>query len=314
MSTEKILLTITIDTECDHDPAWARSKPLSFHSIIEGIPNRLQPVFESVGAIPTYLLTVEVMENNGCVEVLRSISGRHELATHLHSAFIEPEKKYHDYAGVDSPDCQCHCPPEVESKKLENLTNLFIQRFHKRPVSFRAGRFGAGPNTLEALTQLGYKVDTSVTPHMLWRHPDGNVDFRDAPEQPYFPAAGSIVKPDSLARRPLLEIPVSMKKRWLHKPYWFRPWFSSVTDMKKIAQYHLSRYAHERIIVMNMMFHSMEVIPNASPYTKSEADVRRFLGDLADILSWCRSEGMQFVSAEEVYDEFRRQKLPDGLQ
>ena len=148
MSTEKILLTITIDTECDHDPAWARSKPLSFHSIIEGIPNRLQPVFESVGAIPTYLLTVEVMENNGCVEVLRSISGRHELATHLHSAFIEPEKKYHDYAGVDSPDCQCHCPPEVESKKLENLTNLFIQRFHKRPVSFRAGRFGPRPNTL----------------------------------------------------------------------------------------------------------------------------------------------------------------------
>jgi hypothetical protein len=232
----------------------------------------------------------------------------------LHSAFIEPEKKYHDYAGVDSPDFQCHCPPEVESKKLENLTNLFIQRFHKRPVSFRAGRFGAGPNTLEALTQLGYKVDTSVTPHMLWRHPDGNVDFRDAPEQPYFPAAGSIVKPDALARRPLLEIPVSMKKRWLRNPYWFRPWFSSVTDMKKIAQYHLSRYAHERIIVMNMMFHSMEVIPNASPYTRSETDVRRFLADLADILSWCRSKGMRFVSAEEVYDEFRRQARPDGLQ
>ena len=106
MSTliEKVLLTITIDTECDHDQYWARSSPLQFESIYEGIPNRLQTVFNNVGAIPTYLLTVEVMENTQCLETLRNIQGDHELGTHLHAAFIEPEKNYQDYAGIDSPD------------------------------------------------------------------------------------------------------------------------------------------------------------------------------------------------------------------
>ena len=179
---EKIYLLVTIDTECDHDPHWVRSKPLRFESINIGLPQRLQPVFQSTGAIPTYLLTVEVMEDPSCVQTLRSLGGAHEFGTHLHSAFIEPEKKYLDYAGVDSPDFQCHCRPEIEFRKLENLTNLFVACFGRRPKSFRAGRYGAGANTIDALSQLGYALDTSVTPYIRWEHADGDVDYRHAPE------------------------------------------------------------------------------------------------------------------------------------
>ena len=90
---EKVYLIITIDTECDYDPDWVRSSPLTFRSINEGIPECLQPLFNSIGAIPTYLLTVEVMEQGECVRTLQSLQGSHELGRHLHSAFIEPEKK-----------------------------------------------------------------------------------------------------------------------------------------------------------------------------------------------------------------------------
>ena len=46
---EKVLVLVTIDTECDHDPLWARSKPLGFRSVTEGISQRLQPAFEAAG-------------------------------------------------------------------------------------------------------------------------------------------------------------------------------------------------------------------------------------------------------------------------
>ncbi len=73
--TERVVVTISIDTECDHDVNWARANPLTFDSINEGLPNRLQPVYNEVGAIPTYLLTVEVLEENGDGWVrMRSVS------------------------------------------------------------------------------------------------------------------------------------------------------------------------------------------------------------------------------------------------
>jgi hypothetical protein len=300
MNDTRVLVTITIDTECDHDLQWARSNPLKFDSVLTGIPARFQPVFEDVGAVPTYLLTVEVMENKQCVDTLRQINGRHELGTHLHSAFIEPEKKFHNYAGIDSPDFQRHCAPDIEYEKLKNLTELFVQCFGYAPASFRAGRFGAGENTIRSLARLGYSVDTSVTPHIRWKHPDGDVDYRRAPEQPYFPDEGSLITPSGMGGKTVIELPVTMKKRFLRGPRWFRPWFSSVDRMKDVVDYHTSRYRDRPVILLNMMFHSMEVTPGASPYTATDDDVRRYLDDLHSILSWCGSRGYTFVSAREA--------------
>lgn len=294
-ATERVLFLITIDTECDHDPKWTRSQPLAFRSVCEGVPQRLQPLFEAVGAVPAYLLTVEVMEDRQCVDTLRSLHGHFELGTHLHSAFIEPQKKYQDYAGVDSPDFQCHCAPEIEYEKLANLTRLFQREFGYAPRSFRAGRFGAGPNTIDALERLGYLVDTSVTPYMLWEHPDGPVDYRDAPEQPYAPAPGSLTRRGRDARG-IVEIPVSMRPRFLRNAQWLRPWMSSVESMKEVVRYQLKRHARSRTVVLNMMFHSMEVIPQATPYPQSEEEVSRYLDALYAILAWCRDQGYGFVS------------------
>lgn len=302
--TEKVVLLVTIDTECDHDPAWVRSSPLTFDSITEGLPNRLQPAFASVGAIPTYLLTVEVMEDEQSVEALRGLQGEYEYGTHLHAAFIEPEKKFYDYAGIDSPDFQCNYAPEIEFEKLKNLSELFESRFGYRPVSFRAGRYGAGPSTISSLEKLGYTLDTSVTPHMRWSEPKGDIDFRGAPEQPYFPAHNSITTPLDNGTRGILEVPVTVKRRLLRSPRWFRPWMSSTQDMQNIVEYHLRKYADQRIVVLNMMFHSMEVIPMASPYPQTESEVDRFITDMTSCLDWCKQRGIEFSSARNLADMY----------
>lgn len=303
--TERVIVLITIDTECDHDPRWVRSKPLSFRSVLEGIPERLQPLLKEVGAVPTYLLAVEVMEDTQCVQALTRLEGRHELGTHLHAAFVEPQRKYLDYGGVNSPDFQCHCPPEIEFNKLENLTTLFRDRFGYGPKTFRAGRFGAGAHTVRSLERLGYTVDTSVTPCMRWSHPAGDVDFRAAPDQPYFPAYHDLARDGGRARR-VLEIPVTIRKRWLKGARWFRPWFSSLTDMKAVALETLRRHREHRTVVLNMMFHSMEVTPGATPYPQNEPDVRRFLDDIHAVLCWCQQEGFEFAAAADAAASFRR--------
>lgn len=298
---EPIYVTVSIDTEVDHDPNWVRSDPLAFDSLTVGVPERLQPVFEAVGAVPTYLLTVEVLEHEPSVEALRGIDAEHELGTHLHAAFVEPQKKFHDYAGIDSPDFQACLPPQIELAKLATLTDLFESRFGYRPTSFRAGRYGAGPNTIDALESLGYRVDTSVTPRMRWREPAGSVDFRRAPLQPYRPAPGSIARAgvpvgEGGGRpRRLLEVPVTVRPRpWRRTPAWFRPWASDVEDMKATARWHIDR-ARGEPVCLNMMFHSMEIIEAASPYPQDAAGVARFLDDLHATLEFCRELGARFV-------------------
>lgn len=303
--TQRVLLTISIDTECDHDPNWIRSNPLTFESITEGVPNRLQPAFDSVGAVPTYLLTVEVMEDAGSVEALKSLSGNYEYGTHLHAAFIEPEKKFDDYAGVDSPDFQCSYAPDIEFQKLENLTNLFENCFGYRPTSFRAGRYGASENSLNSLQKLGYVVDTSVTPHLRWTEPNATVDFRRAPEQPYFPAKNQIVVPGAASDARILEAPVTVKPRLIHRtPIWFRPWFANVDQMKNIVRYHLKKYADQEVLNINMMFHSMEIIEKASPYPQTAEDVKRFIDEMVEALSWCKQEGVEFCGLSELHAPF----------
>jgi hypothetical protein len=313
MSGQIKLFTISIDTECDHQPDWSRANPLTFENITNGIPNRLQPLFSDIGAIPTYLLTVEVMEDEECVAALKSLGNSAlEFGTHLHAAFIEPEKKFFDYAGVDSPDFQCNCAPDVEFKKLENITNMFIEKFGYAPRSFRAGRYGAGPNTLSSLESLNYHVDTSVTPRLKWSEPNGLVDYRRAPLQLYTPQVGNIGSADTPGARKILEVPVSMRPRFARSPNWLRPWLSDAETMKGLVRHHLNRFAKQPIVVLNMMFHSMEVIPKASPYPQSESDVRKFTEQLREILGWCSERGFQFSTLKDVREKFLEAHSLDG--
>jgi hypothetical protein len=300
--TERVVVTISIDTECDHDVNWARANPITFDSINEGLPNRLQPVYDAVGAVPTYLLTVEVLEDEECVKTLRSLQGNFEYGTHLHAAFIEPQKKYFDYAGVACPEFQCNYPEDIEFQKLENLSNLFTEKLGYRPTSFRAGRYGASVCSLRSLEKLGYCVDTSVTPRIKWAEQAGDVDFRSAPMQPYTPSDNDIVRAVEPGSRRILEAPVTVQPRFLRRtPRWFRPWFADLDQMKAVAHYHLNKFSHEPVVNLNMMFHSMEIIEKASPYPQTAADVDLFLTSMHDVLAWCRDEGFEFAGLSDLY-------------
>jgi hypothetical protein len=178
---------------------------------------------------------------------------------------------------------------------------------------------------MKSLRKLGYLVDTSVTPHMLWDDPSREkpVDFRDAPEQPYFMSPQNITAKDKEAG--LLQVPISIisKKRNLlreslisgaglihpkrkNKTIWLRPFYSSTREMIGIAKQFIKTYGDQPHLVLNMMFHNVEVIPGLSPYCQTEKECRFYLKQLEDFFSFCYGEGVQSLTLTELYHELRQ--------
>ncbi|MCX7957124.1 MAG: hypothetical protein N2643_04440 [Endomicrobia bacterium] len=314
----KVFLAITIDVERDCGPNWETSNPMKFSSVVEGIPNRLQPLFNKYEAVPTYLISPEVLKNKDCVEVFKNLKGIYELGTHLHSEFIEPYYVL-DNDGKKASAMQCFYPYAVEKGKIKNLTELFKKSFGFMPTSFRAGRFAADVDTLSILADLGYKVDLSVTPHICWRDKAGVLDFVDAPDQPYFPSESDINKRGFL---PILEIPVTIFqnsmassifvskvlgrriKQFLFRPLWLRPTFSTGKQMIFVIKQFIKKYVHLDKIFLVMMFHSMEVVPGVSPYTSSEEECKEFLLRIEEVLSFCIKNNIRFIKAQDIREYF----------
>ncbi len=317
-------LVISIDVEPDCSPSWRYSSPLRFRGISEGIAKRLQPLFNKYDMAPTYLINNVVLEDDESCEVLKRLPGRFELGTHLHPEFMEPEKTEFDYAGKKAEANCCFLPPQIEAKKIENITRLFSDRFDRQPMSFRAGRFSAGPNTIASLARLNYKVDTSVTPHVIWddKSREQPVDYSNAAEQPYFIKQNSLLDEDSEGG--MLQVPVTianrrtsilreLKRTYLGlrhpiqpvRPVWLRPVFSNLNAFISLVEEYSEKYKNNPVLILNMMFHNVEVLPGLSPYTKSESDCANYLTQLERFFRFCRTQDIQGITLEDVYSLYR---------
>jgi hypothetical protein len=300
-------LCVTIDCECDKGEAWRIKKPLSFAAITTGIAHRLQPLFAAYGAKPTYLLSPEVLADPASAECLTTLAGAAEFGTHLHGEFVEPDAFEPDA----SETFQCNYPAAVERAKLETLTGLFRGVFGYAPTSFRAGRFGIGPHSLPILTDLGYRVDSSVSPLKDWgKAGAAYANFLDAPSQPYWPVPGQPSR-TAAGPGPLLEVPVTILPSRLAavpllgprlEPRWLRPTRGSTESLLKIARDALITSA--RPAVLNCMFHNVEIMPGLSPYAREAAEADAILSRLAALLDFARHESIAVIGLSEVYGLF----------
>jgi hypothetical protein len=305
-----VYLCITIDCECDKGPGWRTRKPLSFRGIVHGIGDRLQPLFRYFRATPTYLLSPEVMRDPQSVETLSALDCEADLGTHLHGEFAEP--------GAFEPDVtrvfQCHYDRETERQKLQYLTNLYREALGHAPRTFRAGRFGIGQNSLRTLQELGYTVDSSVTPYMDWtRSGAPEASFRHAPTQPYWPVPDDPGRAAS-HRGALLEVPVTIRPspfarmafmdRWA-PPRWLRPTHGSVGRLVATARDEIKHARSlRRPIVLNCMFHNVEIVPGLSPYAQTEAAAQAILKRLAGLITFAEREGIRTIGLSAIPELF----------
>lgn len=297
-------LCVTIDCECDKGEGWLLKKPLSFDAVTTGIVDRLQPLFSAYGAKPTYLLSPEVIADEASLGALLTLRGSAEFGTHLHGEFVGPDAHV-----PESTDAfQCNYPPQVERQKLEALTAMFHSGFGYQPRSFRAGRFGIGPHSLKFLADLGYTVDSSVSPLKDWGSKGAPAaSFRTAPTQPYWPLMSV---PELVANEPteILEVPVTiLPSRYASlplvgdrfEPRWLRPTHGTPESIVAVARDELAR-AKTADVVLNCMFHNVEIMPGLSPYARTQSDADGILGRLAALLAFARSEGIAVVGLADI--------------
>jgi hypothetical protein len=303
----KIYLCISIDCECDKGPGWICRRPLSFNGVMEGMMQRLHPLFLQYRAKPTYLLSAEVMRDERSASWLATTSGEAELGSHLHGEFVDPDS----FTPTITSAFQCNYPPEIEARKMANITALFRSVFGRPPRAFRAGRFGIGPHSLGILHREGYWVDSSVTPYADWRSA-GGPSFRGAPTQPYWPKYSRPEQPQANSRpTDILEIPVTMRaSRIAALPFvggrasgrWLRPTWGSAASLVSVAKEEIDRSVRsgDRPVVLNCMFHNVEVVPGVSPYAANEAAARSILKKVEELLRFAAREAIPVIGLSEL--------------
>ncbi|MBI3820924.1 MAG: polysaccharide deacetylase family protein [Planctomycetes bacterium] len=305
-------LLLTIDVEEDM-PGWNIIDPIATTNA-SALPG-LQVLCNELGVRTTYLCDYPMVTEPRSAAILRALAQNPncEIGAHLHPWNTPP------YAGIPGSHVDektvayymYQLGAERFRAKLETLTNAIVAGTGVRPRSFRAGRFGIDGETLQVVAELGYTVDSSVTP--LAEHlRDGGPDFRSAPQFPYRPNAKNVCIPGDL---PIVEIPVSIgltrsvprfaadiyvyiPKRTrirglLSKDYlniidfaWLYPVRFDLPEMRRAAR----NLAAAGSPVLNVFMHSSELTPATSGSVHSESDVRRTLERLRGILTYCIEE------------------------
>ena len=299
------IFCITIDTEPDCDIHWKRSRPLTFESVTFGIPSILRPIWDKFGIRPVYFISPEVVENDKCCRTLKDeIARGAEIGAHLHSEYIEPQRKHEDIAGTASDEFPCFAyDAEIELTKIKNLTELIENKLGVRPVSYRAARYGADLDTIKALEKLGYKVDSSVTPDTDWRS-YGGPDHSRAPKQPYFISQTDYYSPGDGT---ILEVPITVSgkrlpflpAKWMFYR-WLRPTHMTAFEMKSLVSKFARNYPSP---VLNLMFHSMEVLPGKTPFVRTKLGQKMYLCRLNSILRYMINRGFESKTLAEVYSQ-----------
>jgi hypothetical protein len=247
----------------------------------------------------TLLVTHSVVTDASSLRLLERLKRDFdcEIGAHLH-----PEETPPFVRGFPDDTSLMRLPFEARAEKLRTLTQAISANF-PTPVSYRAGRWKLSPEDLGLLAELGYTVDSTVTPYVSWRaehgpdfagerrapHPVGEAALWEAPLTIGL-NRGERLADSALLRwylqvcsLELLGLPGPVKRLWDTvrpvRPIWLRPTYSSAGEMIGLAERLLRS---EPDTPLNMMLHSNELAVNGRPFIRTPADAERILGRVVE--------------------------------
>ena len=227
----------------------------------------------------------------------------------------------------------CNLSYELLMKKMSHLHEAIIQNFDTSPVSFRAGRWGFNNDVARCLIDLGYKIDTSISPFVDWT-PYHGPNFRHTSTHPYYFSPESIFKPAQSGQ--LLEVPptigfyqsnfrfcdalhyslkgtIGSKLRLLGildrlrllNFHWLSPELSNGDEMVNLAK----RFVKSGHQFLNMSFHSTSMLPGKSPFVQNENDLRVFLNKIEIFLKYATKSRFEFLPMAESVNYISKMKV-----
>ncbi|AJR25254.1 MULTISPECIES: polysaccharide deacetylase family protein [Sphingobium] len=276
-----------VDTEEEFD--WNAPFRRTGHGVtaLDGMA-RGQAYFSAAGVKPVYVTDYPVVDSDAAAELMGRwlADGAADIGAHLHPwvnpPHVEEVTAANSYVGF--------LPEAVERAKLEALCQRIAERFGARPIAYRAGRYGVGPNSARLLEEAGFRLDSSVRSRFDYGGQYGP-DFRGLPQYPYWAGPG----------RRLVELPLSTAfagllrgggERLYRVAQLMGPMAGALARTGMLSRIPLTpegidaqeaiaaidALLGEGVPVLNFSFHSPTLEPGHTPYVRDEADRTAFYG------------------------------------
>ncbi len=301
-TSRPILMIVSLDTEEDN---WNRSRTDVTVKNIRELP-RLARLFDGLGVRPTYFTTYQVAIDPGAAAVLRDVGAesRGEIGAHLHPWNTPPLTEQF----LPRNSMTKNLPVDLQLAKIRTLTTTLHGAFGRKPLAFRTGRYGVGPDTIAALAACGYGVDSSVSPFISLEAVDDGPTFVGAPVRAYRLAPHRDVRERAVnGEGRIVEMPLSYGFNRGPFPVWDRvrrtleasPWrwlrlpglasrlglgrrlslspeVHSAPDMLTLS----ARLLEHGVRQLHMSWHTPSLTPGLSPFATTAADVDRLYGTI----------------------------------
>lgn len=263
--------------------------------------------FADRGVALTCMVDHPIATDPAAVDILSGVleDGRSAIGTQLHAwvnpPFAERSEPGDSYAG--------NLPAVLEAAKLAELTTAIERAFGTRPRAYRAGRYGIGPRTPQLLTDLGYRLDSSVRPAYDYSA-DGGPDFTGMDAHAFH--LGPVVE------LPLTTVFTGRARRGSGALYQAlgrlphaRGLFSRAGLLSRIALTPedmpidaalaaVDAALEDGVRVLNFSFHSPSLAPGNTPYVRSAADLAQFHAWWATMLDALAARGVRNASLGDI--------------
>jgi len=303
------LFLLTIDTEEEWDWSGEFPKPPFSTENIEQVPD-FQVFCKRHDIMPTYFIDYAVAENKKHAGMLKEFFDKAEcdIGAHLHPWATPPI----DEDICDENSHAVNLPITLFERKIVALTEKLNSVFGQHPYSYRAGRWGVNSQQLSVMSKHGYRVDSSVRPF----YTDSSFDYTNAPTKPYWPSEEDALTPGD-GSIGILEIPATSgytrtNFEQLHKiqsklstppinrlrlvgilwrlgmlrPVTVTPEGNNYKDVCACIDASIKR--GDRVI--NMFFHSSDLLPGCTQYVRTAADKIQMMDTISRCVDHIRSK------------------------
>jgi hypothetical protein len=308
---------VFVDTEEEFDWSKPHSREERSTTHVEALPVAQQRLASS-GVKPIYLIDHPIASDPAAVDILRPLQAAGEcgIGAHLHPwvnpPFIEEVSGPNSFSG--------NLPAAVEKAKLKCLTEAIAAAFGSRPLVYRAGRYGVGPNSAGILAELGYELDVSVRATFDYSSEKGP-DFSGIKPLPYW-----------IGDTDLLEVPLSAAYLGVFRG--IGPGLFHAASKVPLLNGALSRSgflnrvpitpegvplgeaieAVDRLLddgaqIISMSFHSPSVVPGHTPFVRDEADLATFYAWWDGMLDFLARRGVAPASLDDMLGVAERLRL-----
>ncbi|WP_313809116.1 polysaccharide deacetylase family protein [Sphingobium sp.] len=300
-----------VDTEEEFD--WTAPFRRTGHGVtaLAGMA-RGQAYFAAAGVKPVYVTDYPVVDSDAAADMIGGwlAEGRADIGAHLHPwvnpPHVEEVTAANSYVGF--------LPETVERAKLEALCERIAARFGARPIAYRAGRYGVGPNSARLLEEAGFRLDSSVRSRFDYSGQYGP-DFQGLPQHPYW--AGP--------ERRLVELPLSTAfvgllrgggERLYRAAQGMGPMAGALSRARMLSRVPLTpegitgreamaaidALIEEGVRVLNFSFHSPTLEPGHTPYVRNESDRTAFYRWWDAVLNHLARRGVLPATLDQLLD------------